>query len=250
MSSFQQLIEIVKKLRGPQGCPWDKAQTHKSLTPYAIEEAHELEEAIENNDTENLKEELGDLLFQSVLHSEIARQNGDFDIDDVIKHLNHKMTSRHPHVFANAKVSSSDEVVQTWENIKAEEKKDSDPFDIPNSFPALLRAHKIGKRSKKVGFDWDTPEQVLLKVKEELQELEQAMVSKNKNHMEEEMGDLLFSLSQLTRHLDLDAEKSLRKANNKFINRFKQMIQLNPQFETLSRQEKESLWIVVKSQNK
>ena len=247
MSSFQQLLEIVKKLRGPEGCPWDKAQTHETLTPYAIEEAHELEEAIAQGDLENIKEELGDLLFQSVLHAEIADQEGNFTIHDVIDHLNQKMISRHPHVFSDKEVKDAAEVVQNWEEIKAQEKKQN-PFDIPKSFPALLRAHKIGKRTKKVGFDWDTPGQVMSKVKEEMGELTEALATGKTAEVEEELGDLLFTLSQLARHLELDAEKALRKANNKFIGRFKKMIALDSDFENLSPEKKEKLWEKVKSE--
>jgi tetrapyrrole methylase family protein / MazG family protein len=246
MSSFQQLVEIVKKLRGPNGCPWDKAQTHKSLTAYAIEEAHELEQAIENNDIENMKEELGDLLFQSILHSEIARQNNDFDINDVINHLNHKMISRHPHVFANTIANTPDEVLKNWEEIKAQEKQ-TELFDIPLSFPALLRAHKIGKKSQKMNFDWMKPQEVLLKVKEELTELELAIEKNDLENTEEELGDLLFTISQLARHLKLDAEKSLRKANLKFIKRFENMLKLNSEFKDLVASEKEKLWNQVKA---
>lgn len=247
MTSFQQLIEIVKKLRGPGGCPWDIAQTHASLTPFAVEEAHELEEAIANNDKENMKEELGDLLFQSVLHAEIARQNGDFDIHDVVNHLNNKMVSRHPHVFSDVKVKDASEVLKNWEEIKATEKA-TDPFDIPKSFPALLKAHKIGKRSKKFDFDWNTPSEVLEKTREELLELEEAIASNDKAHIEEEMGDLLFTLAQLARHLDFDSEKSLRQANQKFINRFEKMLEINPDLKNISRDEKENLWNQVKKE--
>lgn len=241
MESFDQLVKIVEKLRGPDGCPWDKAQTHKSLTPYAIEEAHELEEAIENNDIDNLKEELGDLLFQSVLHAEIAKQNGSFDIDEVIKNLNTKMTYRHPHVFANRPVKDAQEVVKNWEELKAQEKSVG-LFDIPKSFPALLRSHKIGKRSKKVDFDWDSKEQVLGEVLAELEELKEAMASNDKKHIEEELGDVLFTIAQLARHLDLDAEKALRLSNNKFVRRFNKMQELRPDFERLSREQKEQVW--------
>ena len=246
MSKFNELVKIVEKLRGPDGCPWDKAQTHKTLTPYAVEEAHELEEAIENNDTENMKEELGDLLFQSVLHAEIAKQQGNFDIEDVIEHLNNKMVSRHPHVFSDTEVKDAEEVVKNWEDIKAQE-KESDPFEIPKSFPALLRSHKIGKRSKKVDFDWETPEQVLGEVTNEFGELKEALNSKDKDHIEEEIGDLLFTISQLARHLDLDAEKALRLSNNKFVSRFRKMQELRPDFDQLSRGEKEKLWSEAKA---
>lgn len=246
MTSFQQLVDIVKKLRGPEGCPWDKAQTHKSLTPYAIEEAHELEEAIEKGDIENMKEELGDLLFQSVLHGEIARQAGHFSIDDVLEHLNQKMISRHPHVFSDREVKDASEVVKNWEDIKAQEKANQ-PFEIPQSFPALLRAHKIGKRSRQVDFDWQKPEEVFAKVEEELQELKEVYLTQDKEKTEEEMGDLLFTISQLARHLDLDAEKSLRRANSKFIRRFKEMMKLEPKIAEVSREQKEKLWQTVKA---
>ena len=245
MTSFQQLIDIVKKLRGPQGCPWDKEQTHKSLTPYAIEEAYELEEAIEKGDIENMKEELGDLLFQTVLHSQIASETQQFDVDDVISHLNHKMTSRHPHVFSDTLVKDSDEVVQNWEQIKAQEKP-KDIFDIPQTFPALLRSHKIGKRTKKMDFDWDTPKEVLKKLKEEITELEEAMANKDPSHIEEEMGDILFTAAQVARHLNLDSEKTLRLANEKFVKRFQKMLKKEPQFESLPRAEKEKLWQQIK----
>ena len=248
MTSFQQLLDIVKKLRGPNGCPWDKEQTHESLTPFAIEEAYELEEAILNNDQENLKEELGDLLFQTILHCEIADQEGRFDIDDVINILNHKMTSRHPHVFSDTKAETSDEVLKNWEAIKALEKP-KDVFDIPTTFPALLRAHKIGKRTKRLDFDWDNPQQVIEKVKEELQELEEAIKKQDSSNIEEEMGDLLFTTAQLSRHLKLDSEKTLRLSNEKFVKRFKAMIKEDPNFEQLNRSEKEQLWNKIKSTN-
>lgn len=245
MTSFQQLLDIVKKLRGPDGCPWDKEQTHESLTPYAIEEAYELEEAIQNKDIANIKEELGDLLFQTVLHCEIASQEGSFDIDEVIQILNHKMTTRHPHVFSNVKVENSKEVLKNWEDIKAQEKP-KDVFEIPQSFPALLRAHKIGKRTKRLDFDWDTTEEVILKLKEELLELEMAIKNKDQQNIEEEMGDLLFTSAQLARHLDLDAEKTLRLANTKFVNRFLAMVEKVKDFKSLPRDKKESLWNQVK----
>lgn len=253
MSSFLQLVEIVKKLRGPDGCPWDKDQTHASLTQYAIEEAYELEEAILNNDQDNMKEELGDLLFQSVLHSEIACQEGRFDIDDVICHLNEKMVRRHPHVFASTQVQDSKEVLQNWEAIKEQEKSNRPKSsklepDIPLKFPALLRAQKIGKFSKKVGFDWNEPTQVVAKVEEELLELKEALQKQDTKACKEEMGDLLFSCAQLARHLGFDAEKSLRLANQKFLDRWSKMIKEQPDFEQLTRDQKEALWQKVKKQ--
>lgn len=246
MDSFNRLVEIVETLRGPNGCPWDKAQTHKTLTQYAVEEAHELEEAIENNDIENMKEELGDLMFQSVLHAEVARQDGHFNIEDVINHLNNKMVSRHPHVFSTTEVSDAEEVVKNWEDIKAQE-KETDIFDIPKVFPALLRSHKIGKKTKRLDFDWDNSEQVLSAVTDEFDELKDALKKGHLNHIEEELGDLLFTIAQLARHLDLDAEKALRLSNNKFVTRFHKMQELEPHFNSLSREQKEDLWHKAKS---
>ena len=192
------------------------------------------------------------MLFQSVLHSEIARQEGRFDIEDVILHLNEKMVRRHPHVFATTQVQDSAEVLQNWEAIKEQEKSNrpkSSKFeaDIPLNFPALLRAQKIGKFSKKMGFDWSKPNQVLAKVEEELAELKEAMENQDAKAWEEEMGDLLFSCVQLARHLGFDAEKSLRLANQKFLDRWSKMIKEQPDFEQLTSDEKEALWQKVKS---
>ncbi len=254
MTSFQQLIDIVKKLRGPNGCPWDKVQTHQTLTPFAIEEALELEQAIQNGDIENIKEELGDLLFQTILHAQIASDNSQFAIDDVIELLNEKMIRRHPHVFADTPVKDQFEVLKNWESIKADEKKNSKaksqtPFDIPMTFPALLRAQKIGKKTEKLDFDWSHAHEVMAQVEEELAELKEALKENNPKNIEEEMGDLLFSCAQLSRHLHLDAEKTLRQANSKFIHRFEKMMDKNKDFLKLNRQEKEKLWDLIKKEN-
>lgn len=254
MTSFQQLIEIVKKLRGPEGCPWDKEQTHQSLSIYAIEEAYELEAAIENLDDQNLKEELGDLLFQSVLHAQIASETQRFDIDDVLNSLNEKMIRRHPHVFKKEKVTGTEEVIANWEAIKAAEKGNKPPGSpmdsIPENFPALLRSQKIGKKTKKYQFDWDSALPVIHKCEEELAELKEAISQNQKSSVEEELGDLLFTLAQLARHLDLDAEKTLRQANRKFIRRFDAMLAINKDLPSLSPVEKESLWQNVKEKEK
>ncbi|MCB0378246.1 MAG: nucleoside triphosphate pyrophosphohydrolase [Bdellovibrionales bacterium] len=250
MNPFEELVKIVARLRGPDGCPWDKEQTHKSLTPYAVEEALELEEAIHNEDWENVKEELGDLLFQSVLHSQIASENDQFNIDDVIKTLNTKMVQRHPHVFADVKVQNSAEVLKNWEEIKSQEKpkKVTSLFDIPATFPALLRSQKIGKRTQRLDFDWSSSDEVLVKLREEFAELEEAYASKDIHKMNEELGDLLFTAAQMARHLDLDAEKSLRQANEKFVGRFTKMVKSHKNFENLSRDQKEAAWNKVKSE--
>jgi len=271
MESFNELVKIVKTLRDPGGCPWDREQTHSSLTQYAIEEAHELEEAINNGDVENMKEELGDLLFQSILHAQIASENQQFNIDDVLKHLNHKMVTRHPHVFGDSeaanKARTPQEVMTQWEAIKAQEKDQQkaqnngssptakDPMDVPKTFPALLRAQKIGKRTAKLKFDWENPEAVFAKVQEEIAELQEAIATQKKSpsetrkaHVEEELGDLLFSVAQWARHLELDAETALRKGNEKFITRFRKLLQKNPDFAKQSSEAKEELWRSVKAE--
>lgn len=224
LDRFESLLKIVEALRGPNGCPWDKEQTHRSLTPYAIEEAHELAEAIEAGRQDEIISELGDLLLQVVLHAEIARQEGRFDISDVIRAISEKMVRRHPHVFSDTKVTDSKEVLDNWSKLKAQEKKSkeapTDRFDVALSLPALARSQKIGEKTKRYRFDWDTAEDVLKKVEEELSELKTAMAKADRAELEHELGDLLFSVAQLARHLNLEAEQCLRTANARFEKRF------------------------------
>lgn len=252
LREFQSLVEVIEILRGPTGCPWDKQQTHTSLTRFAIEEAHELAEAIDSNDMDEVKKELGDLLLQVVLHAEIARQNGTFKISDVIESLNEKMVRRHPHVFSDVKVSDANEVTENWEQIKQREKsgkKISDEafsFGLPTSLPSLLGSFKIGEKTKKYNFDWPDVPPVIAKVKEELSELEEAIQSGDKNHCKEELGDLLFSVAQVARHLDIDPEQALRKTNKKFEKRFQKMVAYaggdENTLRTMSASELETLW--------
>lgn len=245
---FSALLQIVKNLRGPDGCPWDKEQTQTSLTPYAIEESYELADAIDSGNQQHVAEELGDLLLQVVLHAQIASENGQFDIYDVIEAIGKKMVRRHPHVFADVIVHSTDEVMQNWEQIKAQEKatQSTDLFDIPTGMAALIRSQKIGKRTKKYNFDWQQPEPVLEKIKEELQELEDAMTSGSVQEIEHELGDLLFSTAQLARHLNVDAERSLRLCNQRFEKRFKLMQQIakeeGKELQSLRESELETFW--------
>lgn len=236
-------MKVVEHLRGPQGCPWDKEQTHATLTRFAIEEAHELGEAIDSGDQKAIRDELGDLLLQVVLHAEIARQEGRFDIHDVIQNISEKMVRRHPHVFGDVKAETSAEVLDNWAEIKAQEKGHKDPFDIPKGLPALLRAHKIGEKTKKVAFDWDNAGQCWGKVIEELEELKEAVTVQE---TAAELGDLLFSLSQWARHKGLDAEQALRQTNLSFEVRFKKMQALvkvaGLDWDTLPASEKEVYW--------
>lgn len=253
LSSFESLKQVVTDLRGPEGCPWDKEQNHQTLTQYAIEEAHELAEAIDRGEKDNIVEELGDLLLQVVLHAEIARQNGDFAIDDVIFSITEKMVRRHPHVFSQTKVSDSQEVVKNWQAIKEEEKKAKpfrERFDVPEGLNALIRSQKIGAKTHRANFDWSHPQEVLAKVDEEISELKEAIAKGDKDHTQHELGDVLFSLAQLARHLDLDAEQSLRIANQRFERRFFNMKKIANQedkkFETLPIEELEKLWMKAK----
>lgn len=231
LREFESLLKVVEFLRGPEGCPWDKEQTHTSLTRYAIEEAFELAEAIDGGDINELRDELGDLLLQVILHSEIARQEGRFDIFDVIENLNRKMVRRHPHVFADVKADTPDEVIKNWSAIKASEKSEKGAqaaqrplsFDIPIGLPALLRAQKIGEKTKRVDFDWENAEQCWGKVHEETEELQEAIASGSREEIESELGDLLFSVAQLARHLSLDSEQALRRCNRRFEERFHRM---------------------------
>lgn len=253
--SFQALVQVIEALRGPEGCPWDKEQTHESLTRFAIEEAHELAEAIEYGALDEVKGELGDLLLQVVLHSEIAKQNGTFEILDVIEALNEKMVRRHPHVFSDKKVSGLEEVKKSWDEIKkSESKKDKTEefsFDIPKGLPSLLTSFKIGEKTKKLNFDWKDIKPVVEKVKEELSEFEFAVEKESKQRVQEELGDLLFSLAQVARHLQIDPEQALRLSNKKFESRFRKlmaMVKKNKKTpDDLTTEQMEELWVRVKA---
>lgn len=250
LREFESLVQVVESLRGPDGCPWDKEQTHKTLTRFAIEEAYELSEAIDGGNPSLIKEELGDVLLQVILNSEIARQDGQFDVHDVIETLNEKMIRRHPHVFGDVKVGTSDEVLKNWTEIKAEEKgtttKKPLSFDIPQGLPALIRSQKIGEKTTRVGFDWGNAEECWDKVKEEFGELREALDLKSRTEIESELGDLLFSLAQLARHLQMDSEQALRMTNTRFETRFTKMQELvkddGKDWETLPHDQRESYW--------
>ncbi len=213
---------VVARLLGPQGCPWDREQTHLSLRPYLLEEAHEVLEALDANDYEAVSEELGDLLLQILMHSEMARQAGSYDFGDVTAHIATKLIRRHPHVFGDLAVGGSADVLRNWESIKAQEnaakgKARSSLLDgIPASLPSLATAQKIGNKAAKVGFDWPNIDGVWAKIHEEIREIEAA----EPHQRSEEFGDLLFVLARLASWLDVDAETALREANGKFRRRF------------------------------
>lgn len=225
---LEELIGVIETLRSENGCVWDRAQTHESLTPNMLEEAYEAVEAIREGNPAHLREELGDVLLQVLLHSQIASEEGDYDIEAVSKELKDKLIHRHPHVFGNAHVETPQDVVDNWEILKKEEKKDrkSQMDGIPINLPALMACQKISKRAVKVGFEWDKVETLTDCIKSEYEEFFEAVKSGDKNAMEEEMGDIFFATVNLARWFKIDAEQALLKANRKFKKRFRKMEEL------------------------
>lgn len=222
--TFEEFMNIIRKLRSEDGCPWDREQTHESLKNCLIEECYETIEAIDNKDNENLCEELGDVLLQVALHSVIAEETNGFTIEDVVSEVAEKMIRRHPHVFGKVVVENSEGVVRNWEEIKRMEKNGGnavqDLLRVPKALPANIRAEKIQRKAAKAGMDFEGVPQVLNKVEEELKELSEAIEIGDKSKINEEFGDLMFSIVNLSRFLQLNAENSLTNATNKFINRF------------------------------
>src|SRR5438132_464973 len=221
-STFNKLCEIVAKLRGPSGCPWDREQTHESLLPPTIEEAYEVAEAARAKNDAHFREELGDLLLLVVMHAEIAREGGRFNIDNVIADITGKLIRRHPHVFGESRARDSSAVLRQWEAIKREEKKTDTHYlaSLPNALPALMRAQKAQSKVARVNFDWTELDDVIAKVEEELGELKNAIKSEEQKSVEDEVGDLLFAVVNLARKCKLDAETALHAATNKFVGRF------------------------------
>lgn len=224
LPGIDQLIAIVAQLRAPGGCPWDREQTHASLRGGLLEEAYEVVEAIDNSDDENLREELGDLLLQSVFHAQIAVEEGRFNFDDVARSISEKLVRRHPHVFGEDQCADSEAVLKRWDEIKRTEKGGDVPKSaldgVPGSLAALMRAQKVQKKAAKVGFDWDAAAPVIAKVREEIAEVEAAIAAQDAAALEDEIGDVLFSIVNLARKLEIDAEVALHRATNKFVFRF------------------------------
>ena len=232
--AFLKLLEIMAKLRDPQGgCPWDLEQSFRTIVQHTIEEAYEVADAIEQDDLESLKSELGDLLFQTVFYAQMAREAGRFDMAEVIRGLNDKMIKRHPHVFGQVSIADAEQQTHAWEKQKAEERaaeaaakglKPSAIDGVIPGLPALTRAEKLQKRAARVGFDWPEPAQVLDKIAEETQEIRAALEEKlPRDSVAEEIGDLLFAVVNLARHLQIDSEGALRAANRKFERRFRRV---------------------------
>ena len=228
MESFDRLVEIMAKPRGPEGCPWDREQTHQSLRRYLLEETYEALEQLDRGDLDHLADELGDLLLQIVFHAQLGAEAGRFDIDDVCGRICEKMVRRHPHVFGQtAGIEQSDQVLDVWEQVKRDERGGEDPTSwldgVPRGLPALQRALVYQRRAAKIGFDWPDQSGRLAKVGEELAELDQAVASGDRGEAEAEFGDLLFVVVNVGRALGLSAEEALRGANAKFERRFRSM---------------------------
>ena len=257
MSSIATLLETMRMLRDKDnGCPWDIEQTLESLSPCVIEEAYEVSDAIAKKDYGNLKEELGDVLLQVIFQAEIANELKLFNFDEIVDTLNKKLIRRHPHVFGDApKPLSAQEQTQAWDAIKAQEKNPEDASntfgDIPASLPPILKAKKIQKKASKKGFDWKESIDVIEKVEEELKELKLEIQQNNNENIKDELGDLLFSIINLSRHLELDASEAINQANHKFVKRFRLMeaeiSKDNQEINNLTSDELEEFWVKIKS---
>jgi tetrapyrrole methylase family protein/MazG family protein len=268
---FDELVEIMARLRAPGGCPWDRKQTHESLKPYLLEEAYELLEAIDENNVPLLREEMGDLLLQVIFHSQIAGEAGTFTIDEVMQHLADKLVRRHPHVFGEAaeqdRARNADEVYARWEEIKRAERertgeRRSALDGVPKTLPALLRAFQVQARASRVGFDWPQMDEVLKKLDEELRELREAMASAEacgadpaaNERVESELGDVLFTLVNLARFLKANPEDALRKTIDRFIQRFQfieaRAAETGRKLDDMSLSEMDALWDEAKKRTK
>jgi len=264
---FEKLVAVQARLRAPNGCPWDREQTHQSLRTYLIEEAYEVLEALESGNDAKFAEEMGDLLLQIVFHSQIAREEGRFTVAEVVREIHDKMIRRHPHVFGKTHAKDSAEVLRNWEQIKAEErrsggkKSDSETGDgvpqevslldgVSQALPATLEGLQLTRKASRIGFDWEDADGVFEKMKEETEELKRALTEQKHLKMEEELGDLLFAAVNLSRFLKIDPEIALKKANAKFSRRFRAMEELarrkGREFKDLPREQMEAFWDAAK----
>ena len=225
-AKFQRLVEIMEKLRSPDGCPWDREQTLDTLKPYLVEEAYEVLDAIDARDWRGLADELGDLLLQPVFQAQLAAEDGKFNIEDALDAICNKLVRRHPHVFGGGDAKTPEDVKRRWDEIKAEERKDGKKTDglldsIPRNAPALVEARRISSKAAGAGFDWESAAQVIDKIREEIGELDEACASGSGEMREEEIGDLLFTIVNVARFLKVDPEQALRRTNAKFRRRFR-----------------------------
>ena len=247
--SFLQLVEIMTTLR--KECPWDKKQSFKTLRNFTIEELYELIESIDSNDIKGMAEELGDIFFHILFYAEIAQENNQFTLHEIIDNVTKKLITRHPHVFGNLEVKNDKEVKDNWEKIKLQEGRKSMLSGVPNALPALNKAILLQEKAKQIGFEWENPIQVLQKIKEEITELEEAIQANNFQNMEDELGDVLFSIINFSRYVQINADKALDKTNNKFKQRFQLMeelaLQQNLTLSTLNLTQQNELWEVAKN---
>lgn len=253
IKQFDQLIDIMRKLRSRDGCPWDREQSHESLKPYMLEEAYEVLETIDIKDMEALKEELGDLMLQSVFHAQIASESGYFSMEDVLQAINDKLVRRHPHVFGDVQIETAEEQRIHWETLKQKKEGKKSVIDgVPVSAPALLRAYRMQQKAATVGFDWNDISPVWDKIHEELGELKSEIDRENVDKIEEEFGDFLFALVNLSRFIKVNPEEALRKAINKFDFRFRQVEQRLKDADKDIRQstleEMDAIWNEIKDQ--
>ncbi len=256
--TLDDLVDIMAKLRGNPGCPWDKSQTQETLKPFLIEEAYEVIDAIDRNNTEDLIEELGDLLLQIVFHSRLAQERNDFDMGDVIEGICDKMIRRHPHIFGGITVEGTDEVLKNWEDIKRQEKdlktETQSMMNLPETLPALMEAFKVQEKAARVGFDWDDVSGAFHKVYEELDELKEVYNAGNSDKIREEMGDLIFACVNVARFLEVEPELALKDAVKKFIRRFNfveaEAAKSNKNLQDMNLQEMDVLWQQSKNQEK
>ncbi len=252
---FDDLVEIMKLLRSPNGCPWDREQNHKSIRQNFIEETYEVIEAIDNDNKELLKEELGDVMLQVVFHAEMESEKNEFNIDDVCDGICKKLIIRHPHVFGDVQADTSEKVLSNWDKIKMQtksQKSQSEVMDsVSKSLPSLMRSTKIQQKAAKVGFDWNDVNGAIDKLSEEVAELKEAVKENNKEHQTEELGDVLFSVVNVSRFLKIDSEEALYKACDKFSDRFRKVENLakerNLDMKTATLEELDSLWEEVKN---
>jgi len=256
---FRRLVAIMGRLRGDGGCPWDREQTHESLVPYLIEESYEVKEAIDRGDVESLREELGDLALQIVFHAQLAKEAGRFDIDNVLNAICTKLIGRHPHVFGNVEVASSTDVLQNWEQIKLDEKREREKepsrlSGVPKELPALLRAHRVQEKAARVGFDWEHVRDVFAKVREEIGELEAAAAQGQTAQVKAEIGDILFALVNLSRFLNVQSELALHDTIERFIERFRYIerrtAQQGRQLDEMTLAEMDALWNEAKQKSR
>ena len=252
--TFDELVALMTTLRGPQGCPWDRKQTLQTLKPFVIEESYEVVDAIDRDDRHDLKEELGDFLLQAVFIAELTREEGSFDINDAVTAIHDKLVRRHPHVFGEVEAHDAEQVLVNWEKLKNEERKAENKSvlaGVPQSLPALLRASRLTEKAARVGFDWRRAEDVFAKLEEEIGEVREAIALGDQGNIHEEIGDLLFTVANIARKLNVNAEEALQSTNRKFMHRFESMERAvrekGQNLDQLSLEEMDALWDASKS---